>query len=239
MIEDLQSAEPGTIVVLHACCHNPTGYDLTSGEWARVVDVITARGLVPFLDMAYQGFSSGVDQDRYAVDAFARSGIPFLVATGYSKTFSLYGERVGSIQFVCTDSSEAARVLSQAKLVVRALYSNPPTHGAAIISTILTTPQLRTAWEQELAHMRERIIATRVAFRAGLEAQGVTDDLSFITSQTGLFSYCGLSLAHMQKLRTEHHVYGLDSGRLCIAAINPTNIDKVISSVAHVILDEA
>ncbi|MDR0784007.1 MAG: aspartate/tyrosine/aromatic aminotransferase [Propionibacteriaceae bacterium] len=239
MVEDLAAAQPGSIVVLHACCHNPTGYDLTPAEWDRVVDVLVARGLVPFVDLAYQGFSVGVEEDRYVVSRLAETGIPFLVANSFSKTFALYGERVGAIHLGCTDAAEAARVLSQVKLVVRAIYSNPPTHGAAIVSTVLADAELRAGWEQEVAVMRDRIIETRLAFRAGLEAAGVTDDLSHVTTQTGLFSYSGLSVAQMERLRNEFHVYGLDSGRLCIAAINPTNIDRVIAAVADVIKSEA
>jgi len=234
MLEDLSQAEPGSIIVLHACCHNPTGYDLSETDWLRVIDVVRARNLVPFLDMAYQGLSRGIEEDAYAVRAFAESEMSFLVASSYSKNFGLYGERIGAIHFIAQDQAEAAKVLSQAKLVVRSMYSNPPTQGAAIVSGILTTPELRALWEQELGEMRNRIKQMRVAFRSGLEAAGVSQDLSYITSQAGMFSYSGLSLAQMQRLRSEYHVYGLDSGRLCMAGLNTKNLDFVVDAVAHV-----
>lgn len=236
MLADLAAATPGTIVVLHACCHNPTGYDLKPAQWDRVVAVIEERELVPFVDFAYQGLAAGIDQDRYLVDALAQSGMPFLVANSFSKTFGLYGERVGTINFVATDADEAKKVLSQAKTIVRAMYSNPPTQGGAIVTTILTTPELKACWDQELANMKNRIKAMRAAFRSGLEQAGVTSDLSYITSQAGLFSYSGLSVDQMQRLRNEFHVYGLDSGRLCVAALNPQNIEHVIASVATVMV---
>ena len=234
MLEDLAQADPGSIVVLHACCHNPTGYDLSEDEWPRVIDVCRERNLVPFLDMAYQGLSRGIEEDAYAVRAFAESELPFLIANSFSKTFGLYGERIGAIHFVAADSDEAARVLSQAKLVVRSMYSNPCTQGAAIVSTVLTTPELRALWEQELGQMRSRIKQMRVDFRAGLEAAGVSQDVSYITSQAGMFSYSGLSVDQMQQLRSEFHVYGLDSGRLCMAGLNHNNLDYVVDAVAHV-----
>ncbi|MCL2736561.1 MAG: aspartate/tyrosine/aromatic aminotransferase [Propionibacteriaceae bacterium] len=234
MLDDLAHAAPGTIVVLHACCHNPTGSDLAPEDWDRVVATLVEKGLVPFVDMAYQGLSVGVDEDRYAVTALAESGIPFVVANSFSKTFGLYGERIGAVHFVCSDAAEAARVLSQAKTVVRAMYSNPPTQGAAIVSAILTTPELRALWEQELAAMKDRIKQMRVEFRSGLEARGVTSDLEFVTAQAGMFTYSGLSLEQMQRLRSEFHVYGLDSGRLCIAAMNQRNMGIVVGAVAEV-----
>lgn len=234
MIEDLWQAEPGSIVLIHACCHNPTGYDLADADWPRVIEAAQSRGLVPFIDMAYQGLSRGLEKDRYAVELFAESGIPFVVATSFSKTFGLYGERVGAIHFVAADADQAAIVLSQAKTVVRSIYSNPPTHGAAIVSSVLTTPELRALWEDELGQMRNRIKQMRAAFRTGLERAGVTQDLSYITSQAGMFSYSGLNLAQMRQLREQFHVYGLDSGRLCIAALNSKNLDHVIEAVATV-----
>jgi len=234
MLEDLSNASPGSIIVLHACCHNPTGYDLSEADWVRVLEVLKSRDLVPFLDMAYQGLSRGITEDAYAVGLFAESGLPFLVATSFSKTFGLYGERIGAIHFVARDQAEAARVLSQAKLVVRSMYSNPPTQGAAIVTSVLTTPELRALWEQELGQMRGRIAAMRAEFRSGLEAAGVSQDLSYITSQAGMFSYSGLSLDQMRALRSEYHVYGLDSGRLCVAALNHQNMDYVVNAVAHV-----
>jgi aromatic-amino-acid transaminase len=234
MLEDLQGAERGTIVLLHACCHNPTGCDLENKDWDRVLEVVREHELLPFLDMAYQGLAYGLEQDRYAVSLFGEAGIPFVVANSFSKNFALYGERVGGIHFVADDEQEAQRVLSQAKIVVRSLYSNPPTQGAAIVSTILNSPELHGLWDRELDAMRERIKTMREAFRHGLEGAGITQDLSYITVQEGLFSYSGLSVEQMTRLREEFHVYGLDSGRLCVAGLNESNMDYVVSSVATV-----
>ncbi|MDR0488467.1 MAG: aspartate/tyrosine/aromatic aminotransferase [Propionibacteriaceae bacterium] len=234
MIADLSAAEAGTIVLLHASCHNPTGCDLTQADWDRVVEVIKQRHLVPFVDMAYQGFAHGLVEDCYSVTLFAESGIPFVLANSFSKNFALYGERIGAVHFICADQAEADRTLSQAKLVVRAMYSNPPTQGAAVVTAILTNPELRASWDAELAEMRDRIKKMRVQFRSGLEAAGVNHDLSYITTQEGLFSYSGLSVAQMERLRSEYHIYGLDSGRLCIAGLNEHNMDRVVTAVAEV-----
>ncbi|MDR1213404.1 MAG: aspartate/tyrosine/aromatic aminotransferase [Propionibacteriaceae bacterium] len=234
LIEDLAQAAPGSVVVLHACCHNPTGYDLGPAEWDQVVAVCAEAGLVPFLDMAYQGFSQGIVEDAAAVAKFAAAGLPFLVATSFSKSFSLYGERVGAISFVTADAAEAERVQSQAKVVVRTLYSNPPTHGARLVSTVLGDRYLRAEWENELSGMRDRIKGMRALLRAGLERAGAPGDLSYITDQTGMFSYSGLSQPQMERLRRDFHVYGLDSGRLCVAALNHGNIDAVVRAVAEV-----
>lgn len=234
MREALRSAPTGTIVVLHACCHNPTGYDLDGTQWDEVVTVVRERGLVAFLDMAYQGFGDGIAEDGQVVEKFLASGVDFLVSTSFSKSFSLYGERVGALSAVCADADEAARVLSQLKVVIRTNYSNPPTHGATVVATVLTTPALRAMWEDELAGMRQRIRAMRAALRAGLEGAAVGQDLSFITGQKGMFSYSGLSAAQMQRLRSEFGVYGLDSGRICMAALNDANLPRVVAAIAAV-----
>ncbi len=234
MLAALQSAVPGTIVVLHACCHNPTGCDLTPAQWQQVVAACQARGLVPFLDMAYQGFGEGIAEDGAVIGQFIASGQDFFVSTSFSKSFSLYGERVGALSVVCASADECARVLSQLKIVVRTNYSNPPTFGAQVVATVLTTPALRAQWEQELAGMRERIRATRVQLVGRLQAAGVKGDLSYITRQKGMFSYSGLSAAQMQRLRSEFGVYGVDSGRICVAAINSRNIDAVVTALARV-----
>ena len=231
----LQSAATGTVVVLHACCHNPTGYDLTPAQWDEVVAVVKARGLVPFLDMAYQGFGTGLAEDGIAVGKFAASGVDLFVATWFSKSFSRYGERVGALSVVCENADEAARVLSQLKIVIRTNYSTPPTHGAQIVATVLSTPVLRAQWEEELAGMRARIKAMRSALVAKLAASGVMQDFSFIARQQGMFSYSGLSAAQMQRLRSEFGVYGVDSGRICVAALNPKNIDAVVAAIAKVV----
>jgi aromatic-amino-acid transaminase len=231
----LQSAPAGTVVVLHACCHNPTGYDLTPAQWDEVVAVVKARGLVPFLDMAYQGFGQGIAEDGAAVGKFVASGLTCFVATSFSKSFSLYGERVGALSVVCESADEAARVLSQLKIVIRTNYSNPPTHGAQIVATVLSTPALRAQWEQELAGMRQRIQAMRTALVAKLAAAGVRQDFGFIARQRGMFSYSGLTAPQMQRLRSEFGVYGVDSGRICVAALNAKNLDAVVSAITKVL----
>jgi aromatic-amino-acid transaminase len=230
----LDAAPAGTIVVLHACCHNPTGYDLTPAQWAEVVAVVKARGLVPFLDMAYQGFGVGLAEDGAAVALFVASGLDFFVSTSFSKSFSLYGERVGALSVVCKSGEEAARVLSQLKIVIRTNYSTPPIHGAQIVATVLASPSLRAQWEQELAGMRARIKTMRTALVEKLAATGVKQDLSFITRQQGMFSYSGLNAAQMQRLRSEFGIYGVDSGRICVAALNHKNLDAVVKAIASV-----
>ena len=234
MLAALNVAAPGTIVVLHACCHNPTGCDLAPGQWQQVVDVLGARRLVPFLDMAYQGFGAGLAEDGRAVQLCLAAGLDFFVATSYSKSFSLYGERAGALSVVCPTKDACARVLSQLKRVIRTNYSNPPTHGAAAITTVLTTPALRTLWEEELAGMRERIQRMRLELQQRLAAAGAGIDTDFITRQRGMFSYSGLSKAQMQRLRSEFGVYGVDSGRICVAALNERNLDTVVRAIAQV-----
>ncbi|WP_127997482.1 amino acid aminotransferase [Piscinibacter defluvii] len=234
MLAALNAAAPGTIVVLHACCHNPTGYDITPEQWARVVAAVKARGLVAFLDMAYQGFGEGIAEDGAVIGQFVESGVDFFVATSFSKSFSLYGERVGALSVVCESKDEADRVLSQLKRVIRTNYSNPPTHGAQVVALVLTTPALRAMWEQELAEMRVRIKQMRQALQEKLAAAGLKQDLSFITRQKGMFSYSGLGKEQMQRLRSEFGVYGVDSGRICVAALNSKNIDYVVSAIVKV-----
>jgi aromatic-amino-acid transaminase len=235
MLAALDKAVPGTVVVLHACCHNPSGYDLDPAQWARVVQVLQARGLVPFLDMAYQGFGDGIVEDGAAVQLFLRSGMDFLVATSFSKSFSLYGERVGALSVVCESKDEAARVLSRLKVLIRGNYSNPPTHGAQVVSMVLTTPSLRQLWEEELAGMRMRIKRMREALVQRLAEAGVKQDMGFILRQKGMFSYSGLDAAQMQRLRSEFGVYGIDSGRICVAALNERNLGPVAAAIAKVI----
>ena len=234
MLRALQAAPAGTIVVLHACCHNPTGYDLDAAQWEAVLAAVGARGLVPFLDMAYQGFGDGIAEDGAIIGRFLEAGIDFFVSTSFSKSFSLYGERVGALSVVCESKDEAERVLSQLKRVIRTNYSNPPTHGAQVVATVLTTPALRALWEQELAGMRQRIKQMRVALQEKLKAAGVAQDMSFITRQRGMFSYSGLGKAQMQRLRSEFGIYGVDSGRICVAALNSRNIDSVVAAIAKV-----
>ena len=235
MLASLNAAAAGTIVVLHACCHNPTGYDITAAQWDQVIAVVKAKNLVPFLDMAYQGFGYGLKEDGAVVGKFVAAGLLFFVATSFSKSFSLYGERVGALSVVCANKEEAARVLSQLKIVIRTNYSNPPTYGGAVVTTVLTTPALRAQWEAELGEMRVRIKAMRQKLVDGLKAAGVKQDMSFITQQIGMFSYSGLSKDQMVRLRNEFGVYGTDTGRMCVAALNSKNIDYVCASIAKVI----
>ena len=235
LLEDLRAAVSGSIVVLHACCHNPTGYDLTLDQWRRVVDVVAERGLVPFLDMAYQGFNAGLEQDGRAIGLFVEAGLNPLVSTSFSKSFGLYGERVGALSLVCDDADEAKRVLSQVKIMIRTNYSSPPGHGATVVATVLGTPELRAGWEAELAGMRDRIKEMRRALVAGLAAAGVERDMSYITDQIGMFSYSGLTKEQMVRLRNDYGVYGTDTGRMCVAALNPGNIEHVCASIARVL----
>ena len=234
MLATLNTAAAGTIVVLHACCHNPTGYDITPAQWAQVIAAVKARSLVPFLDMAYQGFGEGIQEDGVVVGMFMEAGLDFFVSTSFSKSFSLYGERVGALSVVCESREEAERVLSQLKRVIRTNYSNPPTHGAQVVALVLTTPALRTLWERELAGMRVRIKEMRVALQAKLSAAGMKQDMSFITRQKGMFSYSGLGKEQMRRLRSEFGIYGVDSGRICVAALNSRNIDATVAAILAV-----
>lgn len=235
MLADLHAAAPGSIVVLHACCHNPTGYDITAQQWDQVIAACKTRGLTPFLDMAYQGFGYGIAEDGAVIGKFVAADVNFFVATSFSKSFSLYGERVGALSVLCTNKEEASRVLSQLKIVIRTNYSNPPTHGAAIVTAVLGTPELRILWESELGAMRERIKAMRQKLVDGLKAAGIQQDMGFITRQIGMFSYSGLSKDQMVRLRQEFGVYGTDTGRMCVAALNSKNIDYVCQSIAKVL----
>jgi aromatic-amino-acid transaminase len=235
MLAALNAAPGGTIVVLHACCHNPTGYDITPAQWDQVVAAVKSKGLTPFLDMAYQGFGHGIEEDGAVIQKFVAAGLSFFVSTSFSKSFSLYGERVGALSVLCESKDEAARVLSQIKLVIRTNYSNPQIHGATVVATVLDNPALRTQWESELGQMRVRIKAMRQKLVDGLKAAGVKQDMGFITDQIGMFSYSGLSKDQMVRLRSEFGVYGTDTGRMCVAALNSKNIDYVCASIAKVL----
>jgi aromatic-amino-acid transaminase len=235
MLADLNAAAPGTIILLHACCHNPTGYDITATQWEQVIAVIKAKNLTPFLDMAYQGFGYGIAEDGAVIGKFVAADLDFFVSTSFSKSFSLYGERVGALSVVCSSKEEADRVLSQLKIVIRTNYSNPPIHGGAVVAAVLGNPELRAVWEAELAEMRVRIKAMRQKLVDGLKAAGVQQDMSFITTQIGMFSYSGLTKEQMVRLRSEFGVYGTDTGRMCVAALNSKNIDYVCQAIAKVI----
>lgn len=234
MLEGLRAIPAGDVVVLHACCHNPTGVDLSPEQWTKVREVVQARGLVAFLDMAYQGFADGIDADAAAVRAFAAAMHPVFVSSSFSKSFSLYGERVGALSIVAASPDEAARALSQLKRLVRTNYSNPPTHGGQVVATVLNDPELRALWEQELAGMRDRIRRMREKLTAMLQAKRPNDDFTFITRQRGMFSYSGLTKDQVTALRERFAIYAVDSGRICVAALNERNIDAVANAVAAV-----
>ena len=235
MLASLNAAAAGTIVVLHACCHNPTGYDITASQWDQVIGVVKAKNLTPFLDMAYQGFGHGIEEDGAVIGKFVAAGLNFLISTSFSKSFSLYGERVGALSVLCADKEECGRVLSQLKIVIRTNYSNPPIHGGSVVAAVLANPEWRATWEKELGEMRVRIKAMRQKLVDGLKAAGVKQDMSFITTQIGMFSYSGLNKDQMVRLRSEFGVYGTDTGRMCVAALNSKNIDYVCQAIAKVI----
>ena len=235
MLDDLNALPNGSIVVLHACCHNPTGVDLTPADWKNVLDVVKAKGHVPFLDMAYQGFGDGIDEDAAAVRLFAESGLTFFVSSSFSKSFSLYGERVGALSIISESKEESARVLSQVKRVIRTNYSNPPTHGASIVAAVLNSPELRAQWEAELAEMRLRIRGMREQMVALLAEKAPQRDFSFVGRQRGMFSYSGLTTEQVHRLRNEFGIYALDTGRICVAALNQSNIKAVTDAIVQVI----
>ncbi|WP_323123414.1 amino acid aminotransferase [Burkholderia alba] len=235
MLAALNSYEAGTIVVLHACCHNPTGVDLTDAQWAQVVTAVKARNLVPFLDIAYQGFGESIEADSAAVRLFAAAELNVFVSSSFSKSFSLYGERVGALSIITGSKDEATRVLSQLKRVIRTNYSNPPTHGGALVAAVLASPELHASWVQELGEMRDRIRAMRNGLVERLKASGVDRDFSFINAQRGMFSYSGLTAAQVDRLRDEFGIYAVGTGRICVAALNTRNLDAVASAVAAVL----
>ena len=234
MLADLRAAASGTVVLLHGCCHNPTGNDLTREQWGVVIDLVASGGLVPFIDLAYQGFADGIEADAWPIREIARRGLPLLCANSFSKTLGLYGERIGGLTLITADADEAARVRSQAKLRVRANYSNPPTHGAAIVIAVLGDPTLRAQWVLEVDGMRDRIKEMRTALVDALQKAGVEEDLEFITAQHGMFSYMGLSRAQMVRLREEFGIFAVESGRLCVAALNYANVTTVAKAIAEV-----
>ena len=230
----LNGLAAGSIIVLHACCHNPTGADLSDAQWKEVVDICGARGLVPFLDMAYQGFADGIEADAVAVRAFSASGLQFFVSSSFSKSFSLYGERVGALSIITASKDESARVLSQLKRVIRTNYSNPPIHGGALVAAVLASPELRQMWETELSGMRDRIRAMRTGLVDAIKAQGVAQDFSFVVQQRGMFSYTGLTAAQVERMKDEFGIYAVSTGRICLAALNTKNVDYVAKAIAAV-----
>ncbi|MFC5475296.1 amino acid aminotransferase [Paraherbaspirillum soli] len=235
MLAALNAMPSGAIVVLHACCHNPTGADLSDDQWTEVIQVVAQRGLIPFLDMAYQGFGDGIDADGQVVRRFADAGGPLFVSNSFSKSFSLYGERVGALSIVAASTEEAGRVLSQLKRVVRTNYSNPPIHGGQVVATTLASPELRKLWEEELAGMRVRIREMRQLLVQKLKEQAPAHDFDFVIKQRGMFSYSGLTKAQVDRLRDEFSIYAVDTGRICVAALNSKNIDNIVAAIAKVL----
>ena len=234
MVADLQALQPGTVVLLHACCHNPTGADLTVEQWKQVAALLKDRQLFPFIDMAYQGFDKGIEQDGAAVRIIAEAGIDsFIVANSYSKSFSLYGERVGALSVVAPSAADAKAVQSQVKRIIRTIYSSPSTHGAALVAGVLTSPELRDLWEQELTEMRERIHALRAGLVEKLATLGAPE-FGFIQRQAGMFSYSGLTNTQVDRLRDEFAIYAVGTGRICVAALSQRNLDYVAQAVASV-----
>ena len=238
MVKSLESFPAKTLVILHACCHNPTGADLTKDQWKTIISICQQKQLIPFLDIAYQGFADGIEEDGAAVRMFADSGMSFFVSSSFSKSFSLYGERVGALSIVTQSKEESARVLSQLKRVIRTNYSNPPTHGAAIVATVLNSPKLRQMWEDELAQMRDRIKSMRHGLKEKLAAAGISHDFSFIEAQRGMFSYSGLTADQVAKLQEQDAIYALSTGRICVAALNSKNIDRVAQAIARVLMSK-
>jgi Aspartate/tyrosine/aromatic aminotransferase len=234
MLADLGRLEPGTVVLLHACCHNPTGADLSVEQWKQVAALLKERQLFPFIDMAYQGFDKGLEEDGVAVRIVADAGIDsFIVANSYSKSFSLYGERIGALSVVAPDATAARAVQSQVKRIIRTIYSSPSAHGAALVAGVLNSPELRQMWEQELTEMRERIHALRAGMVQKLAALGAPE-FGFIQQQAGMFSYSGLSRSQVDRLREEYGIYAVGTGRICVAALSNSNLDYVARAVYDV-----
>jgi aromatic-amino-acid transaminase len=236
MMETLETVPSGSIMVLHACCHNPTGVDLKEPQWERVIEAVNRRGLVPFLDIAYQGFADGLDADASAVRRFSNACPVVFVSSSFSKSLSLYGERVGALSIVTQDATEVSRVLSQVKRVIRTNYSSPPTHGSQAAATVLTTPELRVLWDQELGQMRDRIKTMRRQLVEKIRGFRADFDFSFVVEQRGMFSYSGLNREQVRRLREEYSIYTIDSGRICVAALSSRNIDYVAKAVASVLV---
>jgi aromatic-amino-acid transaminase len=235
LCDTLRTLPRGAVVLLHACCHNPTGVDLTRAQWDRVVPLLAERGLLPFLDLAYQGYGDGIEQDAYAVRLLAAQGLTFVVANSFSKSMSLYGERAGALSFVCADRAEAELVLGQLKATVRRNYSSPPLHAGGIVGRVLTDASLRPLWESEVAAMRDRILAMRKSLHEVLSRRLPGRDFGYFLTQRGMFSYTGLSAAQVDRLRDEHAVYLLRSGRMCVAGLSTKNVQRVAEAMAAVL----
>lgn len=235
MKQALSAMPARSVVLLHACCHNPTGVDLSPAQWDEVVSLVRERDLVPFIDFAYQGFGEGIVQDAVAVRAFTNAGLPCVISSSFSKSFSLYRERVGAITFVTADADEAKRVTSQLKRTIRTNYSSPSSHGGQIVALVLGSAELHQKWAAELTEMRVRIQKMRSLFVQRLQARGITRNFSFIEQQRGMFSYSGLELDKVLRLRSEFGIYVVDSGRICVAAMNEGNLDYITGAIAQVL----
>lgn len=235
MLELMNTLPPQSIVLLHACCHNPTGVDLSAAQWAELIPVIQARGLLPFLDIAYQGFGDGIEEDAFAIRALTDAGVSFLCASSFSKNFSLYGERCGALSVVCPDKAQASLVLGQLQATVRKNYSSPPTHGGQIVARVLNTPQWRQQWTDELDAMRQRIQTMRQRLFAVLQDKLPGRDFGYFLKQRGMFSYTGLTAEQVDRLREEHAVYLLRSGRMCVAGLNTNNVEATALAMASVL----
>ena len=235
MLAAIKALAPQSVVLLHACCHNPTGVDLTRAQWLELIPVLQARQLLPFLDLAYQGYGDGIEEDCFAIRALAEAGLSFFVANSFSKNMSLYGERCGGLSVVCPDAAQAANVLGQLKFTIRRNYSNPPMHGGQVVARVLTTPALRSQWEGEVTAMRERIQAMRQALYSVLSAKLPGRDFDYFLTQRGMFAYTGLSPAQVDRLKDEFGVYILRSGRMCIAGLNSSNVEATAKAMAAVL----
>lgn len=235
MLEKLKQLPAKSIVLLHPCCHNPTGADLTPAEWDQVIEVLQKRDLIPFLDIAYQGFGQGLEQDAYAIRALDQTGMNFIVSNSFSKIFSLYGERIGGLTFVCDDQATAQKVLGQLKATVRRIYSSPPTTGALLVDNVLNNADLTAQWEAELKEMRERIIKMRQILNEKLSQALPERDFSYLVKQQGMFSYTGLTAEQVDILKDQYGIYLVRSGRMCAAGLNLNNIDYVADSITEVI----
>ncbi|MEO8060557.1 MAG: amino acid aminotransferase [Burkholderiales bacterium] len=235
MLAALGKLPAKSVVLLHACCHNPTGVDLEPAQWDKLIPVLRERELIPYLDLAYQGFGDGIEADAFAVRALASAGVSFFIANSFSKSMSVYGERCGALSVVCPDAAQAARVLGQMKFTVRRNYSSPPIHGGQIVATVLTDPELRREWETELGAMRERILAMRKKLYAVLKAKVPGRDFEYFLTQRGMFSYTGLTAAQVDKLREEHALYMVRSGRICVAGLNSSNVEATAVAIAAVL----
>ena len=235
MLACLKGLPPRSIVLLHACCHNPTGVDLAPVQWDRLIPVLRERELLPYLDLAYQGFGDGIAEDAYAVRALAASGLTFFVANSFSKSMSVYGERCGALSAICASPAEADLVMGQLRYTVRRIYSSPAIHAARLVAHVLGDADLRAMWEGELAQMRQRMVEVRQALHARLSALRPDRDLGFLLSQRGMFSYTGLSAEQVDRLREEHAVYLIRSGRLCVAGLTHGNVDRVAQALAQVV----